>query len=417
MLEDQWIVVGADGRIEAMDQLEPPTADSLTRDELRLPSGWILLPGLIDTHLHAPQWPQRGTGLDLDLAAWLDAYTFPLEARFGDIHFARSVWRHMVPHLLGLGTTTAVYYGSLHLEATTALAETCIEFGQRAFVGRVAMDHPTMTPSGYRDSSAQDGLESSAASIASIESLADPLGLVAPIVTPRFIPACTDLLLAGLAELAEATHTRIQTHVAESDWEASHVLERCGRSDLEALDHFGLVQRHGVLAHGTHLSPAERNVIGQAGAGVAHCPLSNMYFSERVFPLAQTIGEGQPVGLGSDVAGGPDPSMLAQCGHAVTAGRLLADPALRVTTSAAFWAATVGGADLLGIPAGLLAPDRYFDAVAIDTEALGIQPEIDLPWAPERLLEKVVRLAGADAIKQVWVAGRPVKAPAPSPQP
>jgi guanine deaminase len=285
--------------------------------DVTLPSTSVLLPGLIDTHIHAPQWPQLGVGLDLSLEQWLFEYTFPLEARYVDVDFAQAVWAHMVPTLLAHGTTTAVFYSSTHVDATTALARTCADVGLRALVGRVAMDHPVGTPDWYRDKSASDGIEASVRSIEEIVDLDSPL--VEAIVTPRFIPACTDDLLRGLAEVAASTSVRIQTHCSESDWEHGHVHERYAMSDTRALESLGLVRPATTLAHCAHVSGDDLALIRDAQAGVAHCPLSNAYFAQAVFPLRRALDVGVRVGLGSDVAGGAEPGLLKQCGHAVTA--------------------------------------------------------------------------------------------------
>ena len=207
-LPDQIVTIDDEGVIESIVDGVGLATDADTD----LGPSLVLLPGLIDTHIHAPQWPQLGSNLDLPLEQWLIDYTFPLESRFEDLEFAVTVWSHMVPSLLREGTTTAVYYGSIHESATTALAEACVRYGQRAFVGRVAMDHPEGTPDWYRDQSATDAVSASQRSIEAIRALPGAGGLVEPIITPRFIPACTDAALGGLGELAEATKTRIQTH-------------------------------------------------------------------------------------------------------------------------------------------------------------------------------------------------------------
>lgn len=403
VLTDQLVSIGDDGTIDAMRAAGPADAADVVLDD-----DAVLIPGLVDTHLHAPQWPQLGTGLDLPLERWLFEHTFPLEARYADVAYASHVWDVMVPALLAHGTTTAVYYASVHEAATVALAEACIRHGQRAFVGRVAMDHPDGTPEWYRDRSATVAVEASARSVDAIRGLADPLGLVAPIITPRFVPACTDAALEGLGELAAATGVLVQTHCSESDWEHAHVLDRCGRTDARALDRFGLVREHTVLAHATHLTDDDRSLIASRGAGVAHCPLSNVYFADRPFSARRALEAGVRVGLGTDVAGGPSPSLLAQCGHAVAASQRLVDDgdaAARIDVVTAFWMATAGGADLLGIDAGVLAPGRTFDAVAVSLAGLGIDPDLD---GPDRVFEKLVRLAGPQDVSQVWVAGRPV---------
>jgi guanine deaminase len=411
VLIDRDVTVDGPGRIVS---IEP--AGEHTDPDVVVPDDSVLVPGFVDTHLHAPQWPQLGTGLDLPLDRWLFEYTFPLEARFDDLDVAVQVWDHMVPALLRLGTTTVTYYGSIHEPATVALAAACIRHGQRAFVGRCAMDHPEGTPDWYRDPSPRAAVDASSRSIDAIRALPGAAGLVEPIVTPRFIPACTDAALTGLAELAAATGTLVQTHCSEGDWEHGHVLDRCGVTDSHALDRFGLMREHTVLAHATHLDDSDRALISSRGAGVAHCPLSNVYFADRPFSARRAIDAGVRTGLGTDVAGGPSPSLFAQCGHAVAASQRLVDegdPAARIDTTTAFWMATVGGAELLGVEAGLLEPGRWFDAVAIrlpdvampdGTHDDGVDGGDDWP----RRFERLVRLATPADITQVWVAGRPV---------
>ena len=425
VLRDVVIAVGDDGCIDSIQDATTQLGKELLSNAeivVRLGTHERLLPGLIDTHIHAPQWPQLGTGLDISLDKWLFEYTFPLEANFSDLGFAQDVWHRMVPTMLRHGTTTAVYYSSIHTEATTMLAETCIEFGQRAFVGRVAMDHPTGTPDWYRDRSANEGIEKSAASIAAIHSLRGSNGLVEPIITPRFLPACTDELLQGLGDLAEGTGVKVQTHCSESDWEHGYALDRFGVSDTEMLRRFGLIRRNSVLAHADHVSDSDLAILKTAQAGVAHCPLSNAYFANAVFPLRRAMDAGVPVGLGSDVAGGPQIGLLPQCGHAVTASRYLEDgvdaktsskdrgvPNSRVDIVTAFHVATAGGAQLLGINTGTIAVGKLFDAfvVNVDESESGLHNYEGLD-NDERLFEKIVRLAGPSDITAVWVNGRKV---------
>lgn len=424
VLRDVVIAIDDAGTITSID----PSADQSASagdnrgagDHVDLGTSAVVIPGLIDTHIHAPQWPQLGTGLDLPLEQWLFENTFPLEAKLTDPAFAALVWPDMVRTLLRHGTTTAVYYATISVETTTMLAATCAEMGQRAFVGRVAMDHPEGTPDWYRDPSASEGVAASLASIEQIGRLGSPL--VHPIVTPRFAPACTDALLEGLGELARSTATISQTHCSESDWEHGYAFERFGQSDTEALDRFGLIADHSVLAHGDHLGGSDFELIKQRGAGVAHCPMSNAYFANAVFPARRALDAGVRVGLGTDVAGGARPDVLSQCGEAVTMSRLLDDgvdartspdergvAGSRISITEAFWMATAGGADLLGIPCGVLEVGRQFDAVAIDLEAPGSALRVwDGIDNDERTFEKIVRLACAPDITEVWVDGKPV---------
>ena len=390
-------------------------------DRVELSEGTLLLPGLVDLHIHAPQWPQLGTGLDLPLERWLFEYTFPLEARYADDDFAAAVWDDLVPTLLSSGTTTAVYFSSNHLEATTSLAQACARHGQRALVGRVAMDHPEGTPEWYRDTTAAAGVDASARSIEAVWAVGSPL--VGPIITPRFTPACTDALLEGLAELAEATGVPVQTHCAESDWHCEYAQDRFGTTDPAALDRFGLIRPSTVLAHSDHLTDDEMILVSDRRAGVAHCPLSNSYFANAVFRVRRALATGAGVGLGSDIAGGARPGLLGVCQDAVTVSQMLedgVDPALaaaergvpgsRIDTVTAFWLATAGGAAVLDLPVGLVEPGRRFDAIAVLTDRPG---GVVRTWEglddDARIFEKVVRLATADDISQVWVDGTTVK--------
>ena len=417
-VDDRGAVIG----VHAAESDAGRAAVSSAAATLALTNAQRLLPGLIDTHIHAPQWPQLGTGLDIPLERWLFEYTFPLESRYADPAFASDVWQQMVPTLLAHGTTTAVYFATVHEAATLLLAETCLQHGQRAYVGRVAMDHPEGTPEWYRDADARAGLESSARSIEQIRALHDPLGLVEPIITPRFIPACSDELLRSLGSLAEQTGVLVQTHCSESDWEHQYVIERHGCTDTESLARFGLLRRSTVLAHGNHLSEVDLGTIAAVGAGVAHCPLSNSYFAGAVFPTRRAQGLGVHVGIGSDVSGGAHPGLLPQCAMAVTVSRMFDDgvdaalaterrgvPGSRIDTVSAFHLATKGGADLLGAPLGLIEKGRSFDAIVVD---------LDRPLSPlrawtgidneERIFEKIVRLAAPADISRVFVAGQTV---------
>lgn len=426
VLEQVTIVVDDAGTITGVHAAGTPEAAAAMQQAervVRLGEHERLLPGVVDLHLHAPQWPQLGTGLDIPLERWLFEYTFPLEARYRDLDFAATVWGHMVPTLLAHGTTTTVYFSAVDEAATTMLAEQCVQSGQRAFVGRVAMDHPDGTPPWYRDQSAAAGIEASHRSIEAIRAVGGSSALVQPIVTPRFVPACTDELLDGLGELAARTGTLVQTHCSESDWEHQAVHERFGRSDATVLHDFGLLREGTVLAHGDHLGDDDLDLVASTGAGVAHCPLSNSYFANAVFPARRALALGVKVGLGTDVAGGAEPGVLSQCGMAVTVARMLEDgvdarrataergvPDARLDLVTAFHLATAGGADVLGLPVGRFQVGCQFDAFVVDTASTSggrvrRWAEVD---DEARLFEKIVRLAGPSEITHVWVAGREV---------
>ena len=433
LLRDALIVIRADGAIGAVHARESPAAAAEQQRHaaagtlLRLAADQFLMPGLVDLHVHAPQWPQLGKALDLPLEEWLQVHTFPLEARCADLHYAQAVYESLVDGLLANGTTTALYFATIHLPATQKLAEICLRRGQRALVGRVAMDDRDQCPTYYRDPSAAWALDGTRELIAHVRSMpGNAAGLIRPVVTPRFIPSCTDELLAGLGRIARETGCHVQTHCSESDWEHRFVIERCGITDAAALDGFGLLSRRTILAHGNFIGDADAARIARHGAGIAHCPLSNVYFSDAVFPLRHMLRQGLHVGLGTDIAGGASPSVLENARQAVIASRMLesgVDPALvrerrrlpdsRIDAATAFWLATAGGGEALDLPVGVFAPGYQFDAVVIDAGAAGGNLRLAGDETPEETLQKILHHAARVNIRETWVAGRRVHPPAP----
>lgn len=201
-------------------------------------------------HVHAPQWAQAGTALDIPLYDWLNTYTFPIESKFSDLAFAQEVYEDLVSTLLANGTTTSLYFATVHKEASLLLAKICAEKGQRGLVGKVVMDDPEQNPDYYRDLDTQTALKDTEEFILAVKDLAKTTKQgVYPVVTPRFIPSCTDDALKGLGELAAKYDTHIQSHCSESDWEHSYVKERFKKNDAFALHDFGLLGDKSVMAH------------------------------------------------------------------------------------------------------------------------------------------------------------------------
>jgi guanine deaminase len=434
LLRDALIVLGDDGRIASVHAQPSAVRDRLVQrfsadDALvRLRADQYLLPGLVDLHIHAPQWPQLGKALELPLEEWLQAHTFPLEARYADTAYARAVYGDLVTALLANGTTTAVYFASLHLPATQILADVCLAKSQRALIGRVAMDDAQLCPAYYCDSSAQHAVEETRAFIEYVRALpGNHPRLIQAVITPRFIPACSDDLLRRLGALAAESGCHIQTHCSESDWEHEFVLHRCGRTDTQALAGFGLLSRRSILAHGNFLSDADLATIAEHGAVVAHCPLSNVYFSDAVFPLRRALAQGVHVGLGTDIAGGASPSILENIRQGVIASRTLESgvdahqsraerrrPHSRVDLPTVFWLATAGAGLALDLPVGVFREGFEFDSVLIDAGAPDSNLRIDGRDTAHEILQKIVYHAARANIRTVWVAGRCVHGQEPA---
>ncbi len=429
VVESALIVVGAAGAVEQILLPDDPSFEANCRAAkdaghyVQLRENQYLLPGLVDLHVHAPQWPQAGRALRVPLEQWLQQYTFPLEARYSDIEFAQCVYQSLVNTLLANGTTTALYFASIHLESSLLLAQICLESGQRALVGKVSMDNPEQCPDYYREQSTSAGLATTEAFICGVKSLPNnQLSMVRPVVTPRFIPSCTDEMLLGLGQIANQHDCHVQTHCSESEWEHQYVLDRFGKSDTECLADMGLANGKSVFAHANFVSDEDMTIIHEAAVGIAHCPMSNIYFANSVFPTRKALNTGINVGLGTDIAGGPSPSLLFNCQMATSMSRILesgVDPTLRdsvrgvadsrLTFQEAFWMATAGGGAALGENIGVFKPGYCFDAIVVDfnVEHSNIANWPELENADEQL-EKIIYNANRQNIVRVWVNGQTV---------
>lgn len=384
----------------------------------------LLLPGFIDLHVHAPQWAQIGTALDIPLHDWLNTYTFPLESKFSDEIFAEKVYSDLVSQLIANGTTTVLYFGTIHRTASRILAEICCEKGQRGLVGKVVMDDKEENPDYYRDESTARALAETEAFILDIQKLSEkaPQG-VYPVITPRFIPSCTDDALKGLGELAKKYNVHVQSHCSESDWEHNFVQNRLNKNDAVALNDFGLLTEKSVMAHCGYLSEDDMKLFAEKGTAVAHCPISNAYLGHAVTPIAKLLYEYKiKVGLGTDISGGFSPSQFDNIKQAVISSRMLEDgvdntichekrgvPNSRITLNEAFYLATAGGGKALGLSIGKLEVGYAWDVQVINLATK--QTPITRYFSDENLMDtfqKVLYLARPENIQEVWIQGRKV---------
>jgi guanine deaminase len=394
------------------------------QDKLQcLREGQYFLPGFVDLHVHAPQWAQSGTALDIPLYDWLNTYTFPLEAKFSDLNFARKVYQDVVSTLLANGTTTALYFATVHKDASLLLAQICVEKGQRGLVGKVVMDNLDQTSEFYRDHDTQTALKETEDFILEVNELAKTTKQgVYPVVTPRFIPSCTDEALKGLGELAAKYDTYVQSHCSESDWEHEYVQSRFKKNDTFALRDFGLLRDKSVMAHCNFLNDDDAELFAETGTAVSHCPISNAYFANSVIPVAHLHSKGIDIGLGSDISGGFSPSLYDNARQAVISSRMLEDgvntrlpavergvPHSRITINKAFYFATAGGGESLSLPIGRLAENFAWDVQIIDTTtATAKLPIFDEQEDLEDVFQKIMYLVRPENICEVWVQGERV---------
>ncbi|WP_339158622.1 guanine deaminase [Paenibacillus sp. FSL W8-0186] len=429
ILKDYLFCIHADGVIAKIvspeDSGYQPLLDHYQgkRNFHRLADGQYFLPGFIDLHVHAPQWAQSGTALDIPLYDWLNTYTFPLESKFSDLDFAKKIYDDVVSTLLANGTTTALYFATVHKEASLLLAEICAGKGQRGLVGKVVMDDPGQNPEFYRDADTHTALVDTEEFIIAVQELAKSTKQgVYPVVTPRFIPSCTDEALKGLGELAAKYDAYVQSHCSESDWAHGYVQDRFQKNDAFALNDFGLLRDKSVMAHCNFLDDHDADLFAETGTAIAHCPISNAYFANSVIPIAHLHSKNVEIGLGSDISGGFSPSLYDNIRQAVISSRMLEDgvntslpasergvPGSRITIHEAFYLATAGGGESLSLPIGRIEENNAWDVQVIDTKL----PSAKLPIFNEDenlddVFQKIMYLVRPEHIREVWVQGKRV---------
>lgn len=367
-------------------------------------TGKLIIPGLVDLHAHAPQYAFRSLGMDLELLDWLDTQTFPQEARYADLDYARRAYTLFVDDLRRSSTTRAVLFGTLHVDATLTLMGLLEDSGLITRVGKVNMDRNS--PDCLRE-------ESAATSLAATRQWLDgcrDFTRSRPILTPRFIPSCSDALMEGLRDLQRETGLPVQSHLSENQGEIAWVSELCPDSTGygDAYDRFGLFGSDGcptIMAHCVWSDEAERARMKQNGVFVAHCPQSNVNLSSGIAPVRAFLNEGLSVGLGSDIAGGVHLSMLRAIADTIQVSKLrwrLQDASLApITLPEAFYLATRGGGAFFG-KVGAFESGFEFDALVLDDAMLPCPFDL----SPLERLTRVVYLADDRAVTHKYVSGR-----------
>ncbi|KAH7353450.1 guanine deaminase [Plectosphaerella cucumerina] len=336
--------------------------------------GQFFFPGFIDTHVHASQYPNVGIFGKSTLLDWLNTYTFPLESSLSNLERARRVYTACVRRTLAHGTTTSAYYATVDVAATNLLADICLALGQRAFVGRVCMDHADMCPEYYRDESPEASLAATRQCIDHVRAVDPDYALVSPIITPRFAPSCTSEAMHALGALHRETGLPIQTHVSENLSEVALVksLFPDSASYAAVYDDHGLLTPRTVLAHAVHLTDDEADLVAARGAKISHCPASNSALTSGAARVRWMWERSIDIGLGTDMSGGHSPSILEAARLATLVSRHVAmglpegseKERAKLTTDEALFLATRGGARVLGLEerVGAFEVGMQFDA-------------------------------------------------------
>ncbi len=350
-----WLLIDDAGRIAAV---QPPAWQPPPGTELHDLSGHLLLPGFIDTHVHAPQLEVIAS-YGAQLLDWLETYTFPAESRYGDPAVAQAGAERFLDALLAHGTTSAVAFATVHKVSAERLFAAAHARGMRLITGKVLMDRNA--PDALRDDVVQAERD-----CRELIGRWHGTGRLSYAVTVRFAPTSTPAQLAMAGALCREDPTLyMQTHVAENRDEVRWVRELFpeARSYLDVYARAGLLHRRSVLAHGIWLDAPDRRLLMETGAQIAHSPSSNTFLGSGLFDWRAMDADGAAVSVATDVGGGTSLSMLRTLAEAYKVQALRGE---RLTAWRALHGATLAPAQALGLAheIGSFEPGRLADVCA-----------------------------------------------------
>ncbi len=326
----------------------------------------LVVPGFVDLHLHAPQYTFRAVGMDLELLDWLNTYTFKEESKYSEEKYAEKAYDIFVEDLKNSETTRACVFATIHKDATKILMDKLEKTKLKTFVGKVNMDRnspDSLTEN--TDSSINDTLD--------ILEYSKTFDNVFPILTPRFVPSCSDELLERLGETGEKFSIAVQSHLDENFDEIKWVSELCpwSNSYADVYDKFNLLNDKSIMAHCVYLNDDEISLILKSNSYVAHCPESNANLASGIAPIKKYLDLGMNVGIGTDIAAGSSNSMLKAMGEAIKMSklrwRLVDNDIAPLELEEIFYMATITGGSFFG-KVGSFDSGYEFDAVVIDDE-------------------------------------------------
>lgn len=365
----------------------------------------LIIPGLVDMHTHGSQFSLRGLGLDRELLPWLEAYPFKEEGKFKDIEYAKKIYREVVEELWSVGTTRVVIFATIHCESTKVLMDLLEKKGIVAYVGKVNMDR----------NSVNDLMENSVKSLEDTEKwiidCKDKYKKVKPIITPRFVPSCSEKLMAGLGKLAIKYNIPVQSHLSENKGEIQLVktLHPNFKNYGDVYNRFSLFgQTPTVMAHCVHLEEDEIATMIKNNVMVAHCPDSNINLISGVAPIRKLLNMGLKVGLGSDISAGSKVGIFDAMVSAIQVSKmrqaLLGESEGGLTVPEVFHLGTKGGGQFFG-RVGSFEEGYEFDALVIDDSELW---KINKGTIEERI-ERLIYSGTVGKIVDRYISGQKAK--------
>jgi 5-methylthioadenosine/S-adenosylhomocysteine deaminase len=278
--------IGAMGKVETM----PPDTEVVDV------SGCVVMPGIVQTHVHLVQTLFRGLAEDMPLLAWLRTRVWPLEAAHDEASVRASVRLGLLDLLL-TGTTTILDMGTTRFG--DIVAEELVRSGMRARFGQAMMDMGEGVPPTLLETT-RASLDASAALTKRWHKASS--GRIGYVYMPRFALSCTRGLLEAVTQLAKLSDLLVHTHSNESVDERNAVVMATGRTPMQYLLDTGIACERAIVAHGVHLDDNEIDILRTTKTSVAHCPSSNLKLGSGIAQVAKLRSAKILVGLGADGA-------------------------------------------------------------------------------------------------------------------
>ena len=347
----------------------------------------LIIPGMTDLHIHAPQFAFHGTGMDYELLDWLRQKAFPEEMKYADTDYAARAYHIFVNHMKKSATARAVIFGTIHWRSTLILVDLLERSGLISYVGKVNMDRNA--PSELTEKSAEASITDTTRFVEA--ALDKGYSRTKPILTPRFIPSCSNALLEQLSELQRSYDLPVQSHLSENPVEIKLVKELMPDADFygDAYDRFGLFGRAAktVMAHCIYSTEDEVQRMLKNGVFVAHCPTSNLNLSSGIAPIRKYIELGLRVGLGSDVAAGQTESIFRAITNAIQSSKMywryIDETTAPLSFAESFYLATKGGGEFFGT-VGSFEEGYDFDALVLNDSVIPYPEQFTLAEKLER---------------------------------
>lgn len=397
---DGALVVDGGGKILAVDRWEKLRSKYEGKATIFDMGDRLILPGLIDMHVHLPQVTQVGKS-GQTLLGWLERYIFPAEAKFADAGYAAKIARWFFEELPKNGTTLAVVFSTIHEQAADIAFETAAMKGNRVIMGKVMMDRNS--PSNLSQS-CTDSLDQSERICRRWHGHDDNRLLYA--FTPRFAVSSTDELLQGTGKLwARYPGTYMHTHLAESKEEVDFVARQFpgSRSYLDVYERCGLTGKNTIFAHSIHIDDDDLKSLRQSNSSLAHCPSSNFFLKSGFFPYERVRAAGVLFGLGSDVAAGPE-----MCLFGVMKDANYMQSNIWLAPCELFFRATLAGAQALHLDQkiGSLQPGKEADFIVVNPLRKTSIAHNILKQPTDEILSTLVFMGDDRLVEATFVRGR-----------